>query len=220
MIKIQKLNFIGLVLTVAIFEGFALLFMALFGYSDNNSLLDRILIGFNGGFATGIAALSLYNNIKWLKIKFYDKGKLFTIDKISVIKFSIINGIFLMLLFFIEFFTNRLRINFIYIAILGLIVTFFTIFLLLLTYNLVVKEINIFWINKKQIKIKHISLSTALIVGLFEMFILPFLVFLMGNAVTLLDYFISGFISGMIGSIIAIITYNFIFYKIPIKLET
>lgn len=193
--KINKLDY-SLALVVAFFEAFALLFLIILGYGEN-SLLGRVIIGFLDGIFTGIIVLSL---LKLMKSEI--------INKIKIFKLSLANGFFLAFMFFIEYFTNSLRINVLNTFILGFFVALLSGFVLIFVYNFLDK---------------NISYNSVILIGVFEAFILPIMLFLLKFNIfnSFIDYFLSGFISGAIGSLLAISTYNFIlsrFFVIRVKL--
>lgn len=200
-IELSKINLIGISLLVAIFEAFGWLFLHIF--QSVNNLFLGILVG----LPTTIISLFIYNRLfsNNIKIKFNIGNKIQTINKINIIYFTIINIIFLSLLFFIFSILQTITENY---FLQGFIGTFLVVFLLVIIYNI---------LNKNRFFIKKINPSISLFFGLTEALILTIQFNLLSASFLnniYLEYFVYGFISGFVSTLIVILMYNSILNKI------
>ncbi|MEW6063377.1 MAG: hypothetical protein AB1571_03365 [Nanoarchaeota archaeon] len=226
MLNINKLPF-SLALLISLFEAFALflypslmllatafmLSLPIFNIGifelSMIGVLVSMFIGFIDGIFAAIPPLIIY---KYLP-KIYFNG--LTVTKIPLFKFSMANGLFIALLFAVEYFTNRIRASYL-LPLIAFTLPFVISYTLIRIYNKLNFKLKVYINNRLRI-INKISCSTAVLFGLFEFFILPImLLFLYLN----ISFFVSGLLSGLIGSLIAIVLYNHLINRfIKISLE-
>ena len=204
--KLKTIGALDLAVLVAIFEFFALLFVGLFGVDNTvmGDLVSKLGYGFIIGVMTTVPALLIFNNTP-LKICIDNKR----ITKIGILGFSIANGIFLAVSFFIESVIVRVKLFNLLLGnlIVGFVTMFLTIFVLVSIYNLQGSKLKLF--IKKWVRLEKVSwFSLALFVAVIEAFILPIMVLLLMLSANPLWFAVSGLISGFIGVLIATIIYN------------
>lgn len=199
--KIKYISPFDLALTIAIFELFALFWIAILGIDNMTQgiLLQKVALGFLVGILTTIPALLIFKYSK-LRIRFNRSQ----IDKIGITMFSFANGIFLAVLFAIE--SLLVQLKHLHLAINGLVgftTVFLTMILLLNIYNKQPFKI----VLNKPVK-KFSVLRTTLFLAIVEALILPQLVFFETISRAVWWISLSGFISGFIGVYISTRIYN------------
>jgi len=215
--KIDRINPFDLAVLIAIFEFFALLIIGIIGIEKvlASGLLQTTVYAAMTGIITAILSLLIFNNSP-LKIRFGKK----TINNIPIIRFMLANGIFLAVMFFIQYLIADIKtFNIIWgNMVLGFVTNFLTAMVLLSVYN---RQPYKFQIDTgKGLLVKSIApLSAAVFVAMIEAFILPLMTILMTFSTNPAWYAISGLLSGLIGVYIATSIYNrFISKKLPITL--
>ena len=216
--KIKTIGALDLAVLVAIFEFFALLLVGIFGVDNTviGDLVSKLGYGFIIGVMTTVPALLIFNNTP-LKIDMDHKR----ITKIGILGFSIANGIFLAVSFFIESMIVRIKLFNLVLGnlIVGFVTMFLTIFILVSIYNLQGFKLKLF--IKKWVRLDNVSwFSLALFVAVIESFILPIMVLLMTLSDNPLWFATAGLISGFVGVYLATIIYNKLFSsKVLLSIE-
>lgn len=207
MIRIKKIEIFRFSLLIAIFEFWNLLFLSLIYLK--NSFVYGFIVGLLGGF---LAILTF--NILRINIRLYSK-KVLVLNKIDYFIPSLANGFFLGILFFSQNFISLPK-NFIGLALLGFLSVLITLLFCFTLYNLMLVKINIKvggFFSSKHFFIKKINiLSFSIYAALFEFFIMPFMglfLLLFKPFPNFISFPVSGFLAGLLGSLIGCLIYNF-----------
>ncbi len=199
--KIRHLDF-SFVLYLALIEGIALFVL------DKTVALGGVWVGFVPAF---IILLIYKITYKYIPIKINGKEVMY----VPVIFLSIANGLFIVLLFFIQNYIPNFA-NVLSEGLYGLISVFLSFMILIFLYNIQPLKITIM-IGTTAQKIEKMSYKFSVYAGIFEFFILP----LMFIFYTIhINSFLNGLLSGLIGGIIALFVVNLILSKKPVFMTT
>lgn len=216
---IERLNPFDMAVLLGLFEGFALFFLAVgLKFTSNlHFIFENVVLGvFVGVFCTFFALL-FWRVHPILKIRFGSKNII--IKKIYFLGACLANAVFLVVLFNLEDFIFSLKnIPFVGVALFGLVGTGVSVAILSFLYNFQPFKIKLD--VGKITKVSPIKIGIA--AGLFEMFILPvmtFIMFLPGPQVVMFS--LGGLVSGSFGGLIGSIVFNRIssLLKVQVELE-
>lgn len=212
--KIRSINF-NFVLYLALIEGISF-FLA-------SSGVNSFLVG----FLPMLTVLLMYKLISdYLPVKINNMK----MHNLPLVALSVINGLFIMLLFFVQdmlykipWMQNLLSSfrNIFGDALFGFLSVFLSALVLLLIYNYSNLEIIkikfkipvVLSLNRKKVMIKKINYLFVAYMGIFEAFILPIMV-----SFSAIHPFLNGLISGFIGGAVAWIIVNAILSKNSLEL--
>jgi len=237
-IGLKSINPLDLAITIGIFEFCTILIIAILGTDMGimgNLFLkarDGLIVGFIGGMVAAFIYNILNRYTKFTLRLETDKHE-FRLKKINVFMVSIANALFLMVLFVIESILASIKELHIIIgnALTGFIAATVTILFLVALYDFMPWGIKLggrFETNapltkkkKKAVNFKLIKMpiiSTALAVGIFELFILPLIAIFSINVTSEIGFAFAGLSAGFCGTVLAAFVFNRIRLKIDMKL--
>jgi hypothetical protein len=174
-------------------------------------LMQKSFHAFFIGFVPAFVVLALY---KLINKQFPIKLNNVKISKLTIITLSLLNGLFMILLFLIQDILVRIF-NHMFSAVFGFLSVFLVIFLMIIIYNEIPYKIS-FKLNNEKLKLHKIDIVVAVYAGIFEFFILPLIyVFYYLNV----NVFINGFLAGLIGGLVSLFVINLIIKKYPLKIQ-
>lgn len=204
--KIKQMNTLDIAILIAIFEFFALFFVALLGVEKtiDGTPLVRLVCGLLIGVLTTVPALLVFN---YSPLKLRIAGRV--IKKLKIWSFTSANAIFLGVSFYIEAWISSLKLINIVVGnlIVGFVTMFLTVFVLVSLYNRQKIKLQVF--DKKWKKLKSVSwFSLAVYVAVLEALVLPLMALLLTISFNIAWFAIAGSVSGFVGVGLATIIYN------------
>jgi hypothetical protein len=213
---IERLNPFDMAVLLGLFEGFALFFLAVgLSFTSNlNFVVENVVLGLFVGLLCTFCALLFWRLRPILRVKY---GKDLIVRKIYFIGAGLANAIFLVVLFNLEDFIFSLKnVPFIGVALFGLVGTGLSVAMLSVLYN--IQPVKIKLDAGKIVKVSPIKVGIT--AGLFEMFILPVMTFIMSLPGSQFVMFsLAGLVSGLFGGFVGSIVFNLISTKLEVKIE-
>ena len=202
--EIKKVNY-ALVVYLALIEGLSLFVLEVLKPYPINAILGLIV-----GFVPAVVVLAIYKvSSESFPVKLNGKD----VTKLPILYLSVLNAIFIEVLFLIQNYLPALG-GLFGSAVFGLLSVLIASLLLIMVYNMANVKLN-FELNHKELKVTHLDLTTSVYAGIFEFFIMPVMVlFYSLNLFSL----INGLVSGFVGSLIALWIVNKILEKKPLEL--
>ena len=187
--QLNKVNY-ALVVYLALVEGLSLLVLDLLKPFPIDAFLGLIV-----GFVPALIVLAVYRlSSSQMPIKLNGKE----VTKLPIFYPSIINAIFIEVLFFVQRFIPSPS-NILGEAVLGLLSVLIASLLLIMAYNMFNLKLK-FELSDKSLKLTHIDLTTSVYAGILEFFILPLMfMFYLINIHPLLNGLVAGFVGSLIG---------------------
>lgn len=162
------------------------------------------------GFVPAIIVLVLYKLASTVfPVKLNNKS----VSNVPIVFLSIANGLFIILLFLLQDFMNKLKLN-MFVSLFGFFSVFLSFLILVLIYNKLDFKVE-FNLENRLVKIKKVSLYFAVYAGIVEAFILPLMALFYSYGISSL---LTGFAAGFVGGIIGLWVVDYIINKKPLEL--